>query len=89
MRLLTLFTVVCLCSSPALRQLGNQFTGNSQAQNLPSENKDGGQGSSLRTPARISRALRSYCLPQRISFLSRVRDTFDQLLASASFSEPD
>jgi hypothetical protein len=39
MRLLALFTVVCLCSSPALAQLGNQLTGNSQAQNLPPENK--------------------------------------------------
>ena len=41
MRLLALFTVVCLCSSPALAQLGNQLTGNSQAQNLPPENKKG------------------------------------------------
>jgi hypothetical protein len=41
MRLLALFTVVCLCSNPALAQLGNQLTGNSQAQNLPPENKKG------------------------------------------------
>jgi hypothetical protein len=41
MRLLTLFTVFCFCSSPALAQLGNQLTGNSQAQNLPLENKKG------------------------------------------------
>jgi Peptidase family M23 len=39
MRLSTLLTVVCLCSSSALAQLGNQLTGNSQAQNLPPENK--------------------------------------------------
>src|SRR5271163_4605134 len=41
MRLPTLFTVVCLCASPALAQPGNQLTGNSQAQNLPPENKKG------------------------------------------------
>jgi hypothetical protein len=41
MRLFAAFTVVCLCSSPALGQLGNQLTGNFQAQNLPPENKKG------------------------------------------------
>lgn len=39
MRLLTLFTLVCLCSSPALSQPGGQLTGSSQAQNLAPENK--------------------------------------------------
>lgn len=41
MRLLSLFTVVCSCSCPALAQLGHQLIGNSQAQNLPPENKKG------------------------------------------------
>jgi peptidase M23-like protein len=41
LRLLNLFIVVCLCSSPTPGQLGNRLTGDSQAQNLSPENIKG------------------------------------------------